>query len=190
MNAPRKVMLSIIACSTAIALCACVTSGETAENKTQTKSAKATMVTSAVADLQPTQGNDVKGTVTFTEQDKGVRVVADISGLTPGEHGFHIHDKGDCSAPDGSSAGGHFNPTGKPHGAPNAEDSHVGDMGNIMADASGNAHIDKVFTKPSLHGEDSIIGHAVIVHGGRDDLESQPSGNAGPRVACGVIKAK
>ncbi len=190
MNAPRKIMLSLIACSTAVALCACATTSESAENKTQTKSAKETMAMSAVADLQPTQGNEVKGTVTFTEQEKGVRVVADISGLTPGDHGFHIHEKGDCSAPDGSSAGGHFNPTGTPHGAPNTPESHVGDMGNIMADASGNAHIDKVFTKPSLEGENSIIGLAVIVHGGRDDLESQPSGNAGPRVACGVIKEK
>ncbi len=138
--------------------------------------------------LNPTQGNEVKGTVLFTGENNGVRVVADITGLTPGEHGFHIHEKGDCSAPDASSAGGHFNPTGMPHGGPDSGEHHLGDMGNITADASGNAHLDRVFSFLTLSGSNSIIGHALIVHGGRDDLTSQPSGDAGARVACGVIE--
>lgn len=148
------------------------------------------MTTVAVATLNPTQGHNVKGTVTFTKVDSGVRVVADIAGLKPGEHGFHIHENGDCSAPDASSAGGHFNPTGMPHGGPDSEEHHLGDMGNITADASGRTHLDRVFSFLELSGANSIVGHAVIVHGGQDDLTSQPSGNAGVRVACGVIEMK
>jgi Cu-Zn family superoxide dismutase len=144
----------------------------------------------AVADLNPTTGNDVRGTATFTQEERGVRVVADITGLKPGDHGFHIHEKGDCSAPDASSAGGHFNPTGMPHGGPEAAKHHLGDMGNITADAAGKAHLDRVFAFLDLRGTNSIIGHAVVVHQDKDDLTTQPTGNAGARVACGVIKTK
>ena len=144
----------------------------------------------AVCTLNPTQGNDVKGTVTFTKNGAGVRVVADVTGLTPGEHGFHIHEKGDCSAPDASSAGGHFNPTGAAHGAPGAEQHHIGDLGNLTADSSGKAHLDKVMPFLTMSGTNSILGRSVIVHAGKDDLTSQPAGNAGARVACGVINAE
>jgi Cu-Zn family superoxide dismutase len=102
-------------------------------------------------------------------------------------HGFHIHEFGDCSAPDGSSAGGHFNPSDKNHGALLDTDRHAGDMGNIIADASGNSHmefIDKILT---LNGEKSIIEKGLIVHKNVDDLKTQPTGNAGPREACGTI---
>ena len=148
------------------------------------------MMTVATATLTPTQGHDVKGTVTFTKVDNGVRVVADITGLTPGEHGFHVHEKGDCSAPDGSSAGGHFNPTGMPHGGPDSEKHHIGDLGNLTADASGKATLDRVFTFLELSGTNSIVGCGLVVHQGADDLTSQPSGDAGARVACGVIELK
>ncbi len=142
----------------------------------------------AVAELQPTQGNNVKGTVTFTEVADGVRVNAEITGLTPGKHGFHVHEKGDCSAPDATSAGDHFNPTSKPHGAADALERHDGDMGNIEADASGEAKLNYIDHNISLvAGERSVIGRGVIVHANPDDLTSQPSGNAGARVACGVI---
>jgi len=153
-------------------------------------SAASPMTAKAVATLSPTQGYDVKGTVTFTKVDNGVQVVADITGLKPGEHGFHIHEKGDCSAPDASSAGGHFNPTGMPHGGADSAKHHLGDMGNITADASGKAHLDRVFSFLALSGTNSIVGHSVIVHEGTDDLTSQPSGNAGARAACGVIEIK
>lgn len=143
----------------------------------------------AMARLTPTQGNEVRGTVTFTTQNQGVRVVADLTGLSPGEHGFHIHENGDCSAPDGSSAGGHFNPTDMPHGGPDSEQHHVGDLGNMTADESGNAKMDRVFSFLSLSGTNSIVGRGLIVHAGQDDLTSQPSGDAGARVACGVIEA-
>jgi Cu-Zn family superoxide dismutase len=144
----------------------------------------------AVAMLSPTQTNSVRGTVNFTETHSGVRVVAHITGLTPGQHGFHVHEKGDCSAPDATSAGGHFNPGGAPHGAPDATARHEGDLGNITADASGVAHYDRVDKNLSFDGPNSIVGRAVIVHASADDLKSQPAGNAGPRVACGVIQGK
>ena len=144
----------------------------------------------AVANLKPTQGNEAQGTVTFAKVEDGVRVVADITGLTPGEHGFHIHEHGDCSAPDASSAGGHFNPTGMPHGGPDAAQHHLGDLGNITANPTGKAHLDRVFSFLELSGPNSIVGRGLVVHSGRDDLTSQPSGDAGARVACARIELK
>jgi Cu-Zn family superoxide dismutase len=143
----------------------------------------------AVCVLHPTAGNNVHGIVTFTKVKDGIEVVADVEGLTPGEHGFHVHQFGDCSAPDGTATGGHFNPDNTPHGAPTAMASnrHVGDFGNITADKDGKAHFDWVDPLISFEGAHNIIGRAIIVHGGKDDLTSQPSGAAGPRVAQGVI---
>ena len=144
-------------------------------------------IVKAVAVLHPTQGNDVSGTVVFTQMNNGVKVEADISGLSPGKHGFHVHEFGDCSAPDGTSAGGHYNPTGEPHAGPEQKNRHMGDLGNIEADNSGKAHYERVDSHLVLNGPDTIIGRGFIVHAGADDLKSQPSGAAGPRVACGVI---
>jgi Cu-Zn family superoxide dismutase len=142
----------------------------------------------AIALLHPTAGNAVAGTVTFTEVADGVQVQADITGLTPGKHGFHIHEFGDCSSPDGSSAGGHFNPTNKPHAGPDMTERHVGDMGNVEADASGAAKLDYVDHDMSLTNDKlSIIGRSVVIHAKADDLKTQPAGDSGPRVACGVI---
>ena len=147
----------------------------------------------ALAVLQSTEGNKVEGIVTFTQVADGVRVDADISGLSPGKHGFHVHQYGDCSSADGSAApasaaGDHFNPGNHPHGAPDVKARHEGDMGNIEADASGVAKLNYVDHSLSLaDGEKSIIGRAVIVHEKADDLKSQPSGEAGARIACGVI---
>ncbi|MCB1111108.1 MAG: superoxide dismutase family protein [Chlamydiales bacterium] len=143
----------------------------------------------AVAILNPTEGNEVKGMVTFTQLEDGVQIIAEISGLTPGEHGFHIHEFGDCSAPDGSSAGGHYNPTDEMHGGPDSSVRHVGDLGNVIADSTGNAKYERVDTVISLTGPDSIIGKSVIVHADADDYVTQPTGNAGKRLACGVIVA-
>jgi len=148
-------------------------------------------ITAAVADMKPTQGSTVKGKVTFEAKKHGVHLVADLTGLTPGEHGFHIHEKGDCSAPDASSAGPHFNPTDKHHGDPGTLDYHVGDLGNIEADKAGVAHLAVYFPHLTLSsGHDAIIGKAVIVHALRDDMKTQPAGNSGAREACGVIKAE
>ena len=158
------------------------------EEKAKTENLQSTR---AVAQLKPTQGNKVSGTVTFSSQNGGVRIVADLEGLEPGKHGFHIHEKGDCSAPDASSAGGHFNPVGTPHGAPENPPAqrHAGDLGNVEADADGKAHFERMDGLISLQGPNSIAGRAVILHAQPDDLSSQPAGNAGPRVACGVVEA-
>lgn len=141
------------------------------------------------ANLEPTQGNSATGEVRFYRVDAGVRIVASISGLTPGKHGFHLHEKGDCSAPDAMSAGGHYNPLGAPHGSPEADRAarHMGDLGNLNADAVGKASYDRI---DSLLVYADLTGLAVLVHGKEDDLTSQPAGNAGPRIACGVVKAR
>lgn len=141
----------------------------------------------AVAVIHPTEGNDVSGVVTFEEVDEGVQVHAEVEGLSEGPHGFHIHKYGDCTAPDASSAGGHYNPNNNEHGAPTDSTRHMGDMGNIEANAQGNATLDYVDSHIKLNGSNSILGRGVIVHGGKDDLTSQPSGAAGPRLGCGVI---
>jgi superoxide dismutase, Cu-Zn family len=143
----------------------------------------------ATATLSPTKDSSVKGTINFTKVADGVRIDGEITGLTPGPHGFHVHEKGDCSAPDATSAGAHYNPTDMPHGDPMAALRHVGDFGNIDANASGVAKFSRVDHVAKLEGPNSIIGKAVIVHGKPDDLKSQPAGNAGPRVACGVIES-
>lgn len=143
----------------------------------------------AVADLAPTAGNNAKGTVTFTQKDDTVLVVARVSGLTPGNHGFHIHEKGDCSAPDAMSAGGHFNPMGKPHAHPSSPDRHTGDMPMLVADSSGNATLTAELTLMRIgSGPNDILGKGVIVHKDPDDFTTQPTGNSGARVACGVIR--
>lgn len=148
---------------------------------------------SAVAVLTATEGSKVSGLVTFTEVADGVQVDASISGLSPGKHGFHVHEYGDCSSADGSAAeagaaGNHFNPGKEKHGAPDEASRHAGDMGNIEADASGVASLNYVdHTLSLVDGEKSIIGRSVIVHVNADDLKSQPGGEAGGRIACGVI---
>jgi Cu-Zn family superoxide dismutase len=143
----------------------------------------------AVAELAPTMGNNVRGTVAFTQKGDLVLVEANVSGLPPNStHGFHIHETGDCSAPDASSAGGHFDPTASPHGGPSGEVRHGGDLGNLDADANGNARSSVKVSGITIDGgPDRILGRAVVVHAGADDLESQPAGNSGGRVACGVI---
>jgi len=143
----------------------------------------------AGAELKPTAGNNTEGTVTFAQRGDKVVVVARVSGLTPGSHGFHIHEKGDCSAPDGTSAGGHFNPLGKPHAHPTTADRHAGDMPMLEADASGNATLTATLDVITIGGGAAdIVGRGVIVHKDPDDWKTQPTGNSGARVACGVVK--
>ena len=142
---------------------------------------------SAVAKISPTQGNQVQGTVEFTEDDGLVRVAATLTGLAEGDHGFHVHEKGDCSAADGTSAGGHFNPENKAHGPPDAAERHVGDLGNINADTNGGASYNRLDSLLAFAGTRNILGLAVIVHELPDDF-SQPTGAAGARLGCGVIE--
>jgi len=141
-------------------------------------------VAKAVAVLNPTQGNTAKGVVTFSPEQGGVRVVVKFTGVPKGVHGFHIHEFGDCSAPDGMSAGSHFNPTNVAHAGRDAEKRHMGDMGNVTADEQGNIALDYVDKHIKLA---AIIGHGMILHANPDDFTTQPTGNAGGRIACGVI---
>ncbi|MBK4734487.1 superoxide dismutase family protein [Noviherbaspirillum pedocola] len=145
----------------------------------------------AVADVQPTQGNSAHGTVTFVERSGKIMADVELQGLRPGQHGIHIHEKGDCSAPDATSAGGHYNPTNEPHGAPDADKRHAGDFGNVTADASGNVSqkitVDTWRLGMTKVAQNTIAGRALVVHADPDDLASQPAGNSGKRVACGVI---
>jgi len=145
-------------------------------------------VTKAAAQLEPKSGSQVTGMVTFTKVGDEIQVLADIQNLKPGKHGFHIHEKGDCSAADAVSAGSHFNPTQQHHGGPTTLEHHTGDLGNIVADTSGKAHLDWK-GKLSLSGKDSIIGRSVVVHEKEDDLKTDPAGNSGARIACGIINA-
>jgi Cu-Zn family superoxide dismutase len=145
---------------------------------------------SGVAKLAATKGNTASGTVMFTQRGDSVYVTASVSGLKPNaDHGFHVHEKGDCSSGDGMSTGGHFNPLGKPHGTHGAAEHHAGDLPSLKADAYGNAELkfqSKTITVGS--GATDVIGKGLIVHRDPDDYKTQPTGNAGPRIACAVIQ--
>ena len=144
----------------------------------------------ATAQLQPTRGNSVSGNVTFTQNGDKVVVVANVSGLKPNqEHGFHVHEKGDCSSGDGMSAGGHFNPKGSPHGPPSTQARHAGDMPSLKADSYGNASFTAELDIITVSdGPTSVVGRGLIVHAQPDDYKTQPVGNAGARLACAVIQ--
>jgi Cu-Zn family superoxide dismutase len=145
----------------------------------------------AVAQLAPTTGNTTSGQVRFVQSAPGkVRVSGEVRGLKPNaEHGFHVHEKGDCSSGDGMSTGGHFNPTGAPHGQHGAGTHHTGDLPSLRADANGTARFN--FESSTLtigSGATDIVGKGLIVHRDPDDYRTQPTGNAGPRLACAVIQ--
>ena len=143
----------------------------------------------ATAALQPTKGSKAFGEATFEEVDGRVRVIVFTQGLAPErEHGFHIHEAGDCSSGDGMSAKGHFNPHGKPHGAPSSAERHAGDLPSLKAAKNGRAKIDVTVDASSIgSGAGNIVGRGLIIHADPDDYKTQPTGNAGPRLACAVI---
>lgn len=145
--------------------------------------------TRAVAILSSVQNSQVTGVVRFTSQGMGVRIVADVHGLPPRSiHGFHVHEFGDLTDQNSfSTAGGHFNPNASAHGGPMAEAHHHGDLGNLVADVSGNAHLEVDSNSMRLMGSNSILGRSVVIHSDPDDLTTQPSGNSGRRIAMGVI---
>lgn len=144
----------------------------------------------AVAKLAPASKSKVTGTITFKETGDGVEVTANIENLTPGDHAWHVHEKGDCSAPDATSAGGHFNPDNHKHGAPDAAEHHAGDFGNLTAGKDGKATATITMKGVTLDpaAPMSLINKGFIVHEKKDDFKTQPTGNAGGRVACGVIQ--
>lgn len=146
----------------------------------------------ATATLQPTEGNDARGELRFEVADGYIHITGQVTGLEPGgEHGFHVHEFGDCSAADGTSAGGHFNPAGSDHGRAGQGEHHVGDSDNLMANDEGVAEVDRQLHGATIGdgGAADIVGKGVIVHAGADDYVSQPTGDAGARLACGVIEA-
>lgn len=146
----------------------------------------------ATAVLQGVEGSSISGTVTFTETAGGVEIAAHVTGIeTAGLHGFHLHEVGDCSAPDFTSAGGHFNPGEVPHGGPDDPEHHAGDFGNVEVGEDGIGHLQLTSTILTVSpGPSSVVGRAVIFHEGEDDLVSQPTGAAGGRLACGVVQAE
>ncbi|UNK42565.1 superoxide dismutase family protein [Luteimonas sp. S4-F44] len=147
---------------------------------------------SASVELAPTQGHETAGTLRFATVDGRIQVTGTVTGLPPGgTHGFHVHEKGDCSAPDGTSAGGHFNPASSDHGRVGHGAHHVGDSDNIVAGTDGTASVDTWLEGATLGdgAPTDIVGKAVIVHANADDYVTQPTGNAGDRLACGVIRS-
>jgi Cu-Zn family superoxide dismutase len=150
----------------------------------------------AVAHIMPAQSTATRpawgkptGDIVFTQMDGKVHVTGTITGLPPGKHGIHIHEKGDLSAPDLMSTGGHYNPEHHMHGGPTTSPVHAGDLGNITADSSGKAMMDLTVDDITIGGDkNDILGHAVIIHAKEDDLKSQPAGAAGARIAGGVIQ--
>lgn len=141
--------------------------------------------------IYPKSGANTQGYVDFSQKGKEVTMKLNVYNLKPGEHAIHIHEKGDCSATDGSSAGGHWNPAGAQHGKWETEHFHMGDIGNLKADASGSAQLEFKTDKWCIGCSDeskNIIGKAIIIHADKDDFHSQPTGNAGGRVACIEIK--
>jgi len=147
----------------------------------------------AVVNIEAKSDSSVSGKVTFEEKNGKVIMKASLSGLEPGNHAIHIHAIGDCSAPDGKSAGGHWNPTDENHGKWGEAPFHRGDIGNLVADENGNGSVERetdLWCLSCNDEEKNIIGKAIIIHAGPDDFSSQPSGAAGPRVGCGEIIKK
>lgn len=182
----KKIGLRLLAISGLFLLVNACSSGNTT-SKTCTTQDDTNKISKAVCVMTPTEGNTANGLVTFTQTDSGILIVADIKGLAAGKHGFHVHQFGDISKLDGTSAGGHFNPEGVTHAGHGDKVRHVGDFGNIVADEDGKAHYEELDSLISFSGTHNIVGRTIIIHSGEDDLVSQPTGNAGKRAAYGVI---
>ena len=149
---------------------------------------EAVVPTKAHAVLTAAEGLPVEATVSFSEEAGGVRVSAWVRGAEPGPHGFHLHEVGDCSSPDFKSSGGHFNPEAVDHAGPDSPVRHAGDWGNLVVGEDGEGQLELTTDLLMVgEGDHSVVGRAVVLHGGTDDLVSQPSGAAGPRIACGVV---
>lgn len=191
MHRPYHLLVLAAACT----LAACTTTGEKAAppmSSPAPASPATSTASSATVNLASASGSLVSGTLSMVPMGNGVHITGEIGGLGAGQtHAIHVHEKGDCSAVDASSAGGHFNPTGSAHGRAGTPVHHAGDMDNLTANAEGVADVDIHLSGVALGGgaANDIAGRAVIVHAAPDDYTSQPSGNAGARVACGVINA-
>lgn len=188
-----KRILALTTCALTLTLAACSRAPEPQAEAPADSAAPAADVaaTTALAALAPAEGQSVTGTLTLTQEAGGVLITGTVGNLQPNsQHGFHVHENGDCSAPDFSSAGSHFNPSGAEHGNPaNAGGHHLGDMTNLEADDTGTAQVRVVISGATLRdgGPNDLVGRAVVVHAQPDDYTSQPAGNAGGRIACGAI---
>lgn len=150
---------------------------------------QADVTTAAIANVHSSKYPNIEGTVSFTNQAQGIKIIANLSGLPKKAYlGFHIHENGACEGPDYKSAGDHYNPTSAAHGGPGNSSRHFGDLGNLITDAKGETQYQLIIPKNSDADFEKIIGKSILIHAKRDDLKSPPSGNAGARIACGIIK--
>jgi Cu-Zn family superoxide dismutase len=171
-------------------ICACASGSSGSSSPRQTTALSAAGGAGATANLEPRSGSSVSGTATFTQVADGIAAHVEVHGAQPGEHGVHVHDKGDCSDAKAQNAGPHFNPNGGAHhGGPQTQVRHGGDLGNMNVDSSGNGTLDVTVRDLSLSGPNGVEGRSIVVHEKADDLQSDPSGNSGGRFACGVIHA-
>lgn len=183
MRASTLSSAAVLAAAAALAACS-----STSPSSANPRTVAVAQLNAAVGVPQPNPQSPVKGAITFSDVRGIVSVTGTVTGLKPNSaHAFHVHEHGDCSAPDFSTAGGHFNPTKAPHGQHGSGFHHLGDMPPLMADASGTARVAFNSQSLQLRGPYSIIGKSVIVHRDPDDVHAQPAGNAGPRLACGII---
>jgi superoxide dismutase, Cu-Zn family len=185
----KRVVVPIVGLVLMSATSASIAWAQTAPSTTHSGTVPILVVPIAEAMMQPKSGSQVTGTVTFVQEGSQVLVIVDVHGFAPfSTHGFHIHESGDCSAPDGMSAGGHFNPGGHQHAGPTTPDRHAGDLGNLETAGTGRAYrwmfVDGITLDKGTTG---VLGRSVIIHETMDDLTSQPAGNSGARVACGTI---
>ena len=175
-----------LALTAAACLTACPPAADTKGDKTA--SGEGPIAFTAV---EARSGSTVKGQATFTQTGNRVRVIVEVSGATPGDHGLHVHENGDCSAPDAKSAGNHFNPGNVEHGAPEKMAHHAGDFGNLTVGADGSGKLELLTDQISVTpGTVSVVGRALVLHEKPDDIVTQPSGNSGNRIGCGVINLK
>lgn len=200
----RKTFVAIVALTSLLAWGGCkkddqnvdsAATGESAPEMSTTpapETEQAPAQEAATATLQGAPADtDFQGTITFTPEGNGVRVVAHLEGVdVDGEHGFHVHQTGECTHGEGdkhfTTAGGHFNPANVEHACPPTEPRHAGDLGNIQV-SGGTGHLEQTSTLISLTGENSVVGKAIILHAKADDCKTQPTGDAGDRLACGVV---
>jgi Cu-Zn family superoxide dismutase len=179
-------LAAAIVLSSSLAASGCAGS---AAGKPAAGSAEAASVQRATATLAPTKGNQAHGTATFTRDGAQIKVEVKLENTPPGVHAVHVHETGDCSADDASSAGGHWNPTTKDHGHWGVDPFHLGDIGNVTVgeDGSGSIALSTDLWSLGSGSSNDVLGHAVIVHASPDDFQTQPTGAAGGRIACGVI---
>src|SRR5688572_29114585 len=160
------------------------TTKKTADHSHEHDHAAHPLPQNAVCVLMPTKDQEVQGTVMFTQRGGSTEIIGEVRGLTPGKHGFHIHEFGDLRSDDGAAAGAHYNPDGHKHGGPDSRERHIGDLGNITADQTGKALVNMKVSGLKVH---FVVGRSLVVHAKEDDLKTDPSGDSGARIAVGVI---